>query len=286
MSINEILIFQKLCRPLHCPAGEIKAACRCVEPFQNLTGMPVVLIAKVTSQQDGPDSLTSGQLWKLHTAIKGALETTAVNTTTEIATTLKQENGTSLTYLCIVIARSDPSLDTKLAMRPFLGYLDTDKVLELNVGKLDLSASLTTKARLWIEWNDTRGSFKACCLDQKPNSLVQVYASKDTVNSDRIGNGIYQSMSHLLYCKQLELDQTEHFISNSGIVNINVTEPMIAISDYYRVSPSRVRVCAETYVQKALGKGKKSVGALLSSSIELIISSLLSAMVTFMTISN
>ena len=96
-----ILIFQKLCRPLFCQSGEIQAACDCIQPFQNLTGMPVVLMVKVTTQQHGSDSLTSGQLRKLHTALKIALETTAVNTTVEIATTLKEENVTRQTYLCI-----------------------------------------------------------------------------------------------------------------------------------------------------------------------------------------
>ena len=250
--------------------------------------MPVVLMAKVTSQQDGPDSLTSGQLRKLHAALTGALETTAVNTTAEIATTLKQENGTRLTYLCIVIARSDPGLDTKLAMRPFLEYLDTNKVLQLDVGKFDFGAALTTKARLWTERasNNYMISTKACCLDQKPNRLVQVFASKVFIATGTLG--IYQPMSLLLYCKQVELDQSEYFITNSGMVNINVTERKITISDYYPVAASRVRVCAETYryVQKALAKGKKSVGALSAGSIELIISSLLSATMACMIISN
>ena len=248
--------------------------------------MPVVLMAKVTSRQEGSDSLTSGQLRKLHTTLKKALETIAVNTTADIAATLKQENMTSLTYLCIIIAHSDPGVDTKLAMKPFLRYLDTDDVLKLAVGKLDFAAALTTKARLWIDQSSTEfGSVKACCLEQKPNSLVQVFANQDTMNSGSIMNGIYQSMSRLLYCKQLELDQSEQFITNTGIVNVNVTEPMIAISDYYQVSQSRVRICADMYVPNASGKGKKSIGALCASSVELIISSLLLVIVACMIVS-
>ena len=158
---------------MYCAAGDIQTECRCIQPFRNLTGMPVVLMAKVTSREDGPDNLTNGQLRKLQNGLTEALETTAVNTNAEIATTLRQENVTGLTYLCIVIARSDPGLDTKLAMRPFLRYLDTDDVLKLKVGKFDFAAALTTRARLWTEQDSRSGSFKACCLEQKPNSLVQ-----------------------------------------------------------------------------------------------------------------
>ena len=140
--------------------------------------MPVVLMAKMTSRQNGSNSLTSDQLRKVHTALRRALDATAVNTTAEIATTLKQEIVSNLTYLCIVITRSDPGLDTKVAMRPFLRYLDTNEVMKLNVDNHDLSASLTTKARLWTERGSDLRGLKACCLDQKPNRLVQVYASK------------------------------------------------------------------------------------------------------------
>ena len=240
--------------------------------------MPVAIMVKVTSHQDGPDSLTSGQLRKLHIALENALETIAANTTATIATTLQQEITTSLTYLCIAIAYSDLGTDTKLAMRPFLKYLDKDEVVELIVGKLGLSASLTTNARIWTEWDGERGTFRACCLDQRPNQLVQVYADKDVASSSEIGRGVYQPMSRLLYCKQVELDETEHYITDSGIVNINVTKPMIAISDYRPVSASRVRVCANMY----LPTGKGSMGVFCACSIEVIILSLISVVVTCM----
>ena len=274
--------FQNLCRPLYCSSGEIQAGCHCIQPFRQLSGMPVVLMAKVTSRQDGPDSLTSGQLRKLHTALEKALEAIAVNTTLKIATTLQLENATSLTYLCIAIAYSDQGTDTKLAMRPFLRYLDTDEVLGLNVGKPHLSAILTTNARIWTEADGIWGTFKACCLDQRPNQLVQVYVNKDVVNSDNIGYGIYQPMSRLLYCKQVELNQTEHSITYSGILIINATEPMIAISDYHPVSASRVRVCADMYIPKTHEMGKGSTGALCTCSVEVMFISIMSIVVTCM----
>ena len=264
--------FQNLCRPLYCSSGEIQAGCHCIQPFRQLSGMPVAIMVKVTTHQDVPVSLTSWQLIKLHSALEKALEAIAVHTSAKIASTLQQENATTLTYLCIAIAYSDLGTDTKLAMSPFLKYLDTGEVLRLRVDKLNLSAVLTTNARLWIEHN--QGFFKACCLDQQTNRLVPVYANMDVVNSGRIGEGIYQPMSRLLYCKQVELNQTEHCITESSIVNINVTEPMIAVSDYHPVSASRVRVCADMYVG--------SMGALCGCSVEVMIISLVSMVVTCM----
>ena len=265
---------------MYCSSGEIQAGCHCIQPFRQLSGMPVAIMVKVTTHQDVPNSLTSVQLRKIHTALEKALEATAANTTAKIATTLQQENATSLTYLCIVIVYSDLGTDTKLAMRPFLKYLDIDEVLRLRVDKLHLSATLTTNARVWIEHN--QGFFKACCLDQQPNRLVTVYANMDVVNSGQIGEGIYQPMSRLLYCKQVELNQTEHCITDSGIININVTEPMIAVSDYRPVSASCVRVCADMYVSKVKGKGNGSMGAICGCSVKVMVISLMSVAVTCM----
>ena len=71
------------------------------------------------------------------------------------------------------------------------------------------------------------------------------------------GYPAYQRMSRLLYCHQVQLDQTEFTIMNTGIVMVNNTEPMISISDYYPVSPSIIRVCVDTYVKQARDIGAK-----------------------------
>ena len=119
-----------------------------------------------------------------------------------------------------------------------------------------------------------------CCLDQSPNRLVEVYINNETIMSGNINNGMFQPMSRLMYCKQVELDQSEHFITDSGIVKINVTKPMIAITDYYPISQyPRVRVCTDMYIPKA---PVKSTCAIFVCSVELMILSLVSFVVIYM----
>ena len=43
INCNFFFFFQNPCRPSYCPAREIRAGCRCIQPLRNLTGMPVVL---------------------------------------------------------------------------------------------------------------------------------------------------------------------------------------------------------------------------------------------------
>ena len=223
------------------------------------------------AKSDKVEALTGAELRKLHAALKKALEATAVNTTTEIATTFQQENATIQTYLSAVIVRSDPGLDTKMTMKPFLRYLDTDNKLELRIGKHDFSASLTTKAILWSEWDNTllKRSLKTCCLEQDSNALIQVYTK------DNIPLTGYQSMSRLLYCNQLQLNETEYIMS-ADMVTVKVTEPMTSISDYHSVSSTQIRICADTYVKKVHEK-KKSHGSLVRIPCGLLVLSLVSA---------
>ena len=130
----------------------------------------------MTAKSDRVEQLTGAQLRKLNTALKTGLETTAIHTTVEIDSTFRQENTSRLTYLCVVEAQSHPGHDTKTTMKPFLQYLDTDEALDINIGKLDFSASLTTKAMLWTELDSEQNVFffKTCCLDQDSNTLHRV----------------------------------------------------------------------------------------------------------------
>ena len=219
----------------------------------------------MTTNSEQPNALTRGQLRKLHASLTGALETITQNTTAEVATTLVQENVTTQTYLCIVVVKSDPGFDTKLAMRPFLDYLNTDKALELTVGELGFTTALTTNAKIWVNRNQTTkvDSFEACCLEQKPNELVQIYVNKNAMKLIGYDSGswVYQPMSRLLFCYQVQLEPTEYIMTNTSVVMVNVTDPMMSISDYYPVTPSGIRVCIDTYVEKAKKTGSKSSGA-------------------------
>ena len=228
--------------------------------LRNFTGLPVALMVKVKPISEQSNALTSRQLRKLRVALEESLEATAMNTIVEVAVTLKQENVTRQTYLCMAIAQSEPGFDTRLAMRPFLKYLDTGNKLDLKVGKLHFSVTLTIKAKIWVEpsQNYTPFIYKGYWLGSKTKELVQIYATFAASTTQVFK---CQNMSRLLYCKQVELNNAEYFMNNS-IVMINVTDPMISISDYYASSPSRIRVCADTYVEAARGLGVKSARAL------------------------
>ena len=249
--------FQKLCRFSYCPAGEFRTGCECFQPFQNFSGLPVLLKMTITTGMDQTDLLTDTQLRKLRTALTKTIESTAEHSTAEIITMFQQENTSNQYYLCEVIVRSDPGHDTKLTMKPLLKYLDTGDKLDVNVGKFVLSAALTSKVVFWTEKKKTTNEWKPKAHDMEvPTSkFKQIYDNDAIEVHSEIRLGVNQVLSRLLYCTQLQLNDTEYF-ERSGLIIVNVTVPRFSVSDYYKISSTEVRVCADEYLRASKGSGK------------------------------
>ena len=223
-----------------------------------MSGMPVLLAVNVTARLDQTKPLTDMSLRKLHNALTKSLQAVAEHTTAEIATTFQPDNATSGHYLCIVIVRPDTGHGTKIVMKPFTKYLDTDEALTVQVDKYVFTVDLTSKVVLWTGKDEaTRARvFHARDMVQSTKEFVRVYVSDVIMESD-IGRGIYQSLSKLLYCIQLQLNETEYF-DRSDLVIVNVTAPTFPIFDYFKTSSSQVRVCADAYLRKSNGNEETS----------------------------
>ena len=203
--------------------------------------------------------MNAGQLRKLHTALVGAIKAIAEHSSAEVLATFREENVTGQNYLSILILRSDPGHDTKTTMLPLMKFIDTGNRVEVNIRKLGLfSAHLTSSVALWTEVDPTSRQWKFVAQDMKMthNSFQQIYDTPLTVEMWR---GIYQTLSRLLYCTQVQLNGTE-YSEKSGLVVVNVTRSTFSISDYYKIPPAQtqVRICADEYLQAYKETGKTS----------------------------
>ena len=229
-----------------------------------MSGLPVLLKVNLAASLGKSNLLTNTQLRMMHKALTKILQTIAEHTTAEIATTFQQENMTDQSYLCIVIVRSDPGHDTKLTMKPFMNYLDTEETLQINAGKFVFSTTLTSKVLLWTELDEMTKvwTFKAQNIEKTSNEFVNVYAN-DAIMRSEIKLGRYQVLSALLYCKQLQLNEAEYY-QKPGLITVNVTISTFSIFDFYKISPSQVRVCVEDYLRKSKGNENKTSGKAVS----------------------
>ena len=261
--------FQHLCRPTYCPAGKFYAACKCIDILQNLSGMPVLLKIKVLPRS-GPDYPQSDiQIRKLQTSVKRNILSIVDHITVRIVATFQQENS----YLVIIEAQSDPGHDTKQTLEPLIQYLDTDKHFEVKVGKLAFSATLTSKIALLEEWNETTAAMAYEARDiEQPIGIFELVYIDDRMKSTMLFT--YQPLSRLLYCTQLQLNDTEYFKSSGPIIT-NASAPLFPIFDYYTITPTQIRVCVDSYLKALNENDKRSGGHLIQElSYELIIPSL------------
>ena len=213
--------------------------------------MPVLVTIKVLSKSDTP--LTDIKIRKLQESTKRSILSLVDFITISIGATFRLKND----YLAIGVIRADPGNDTKLTIEPLIEYLDTDKRIEITVGQHTFSATLTTKIALWEEQNKTTyaRTYKARDMEKTTDTFELIYADDEIMSATMT----YQPLSRLLYCKQLQLDDTEYF-ERSGLIIANASAPRFSTCDYYRITPKQIRVCADSYIQVLKGKSLTSRG--------------------------
>ena len=93
-----------------------------------------------------------------------------------------------------------------------------------------------------------RKGIKVRNLDSEENDLRLVYWNNDLlINHLQTDN--FLLLSSLMFCKQVELEPWE-FIKLDGVIQINNTKLTSSpTADFYKVSPRRVRICIEEYLQ-------------------------------------
>ena len=247
-----LIYFQNRCRPSFCPPGEVWLRCRCVEFLKNVSGMPVLLALEATPKIENAFSLDDQKMSRFLTALRKALQTIANHTSAKVGALFDHDGKY---YLAIAIVHSDPGHGTKTTIKPYMTYLDPSQYFEMKVSKVVFSVKLNPKVKLWIEFDvkNRKNVIKA----QQLKNLTLIYTDSGIIDSDARHLGMFQPLSELLYCTQVQLNETE-FIEKDGILTINTTQPSFSVSDYNKISPTQVWVCANQYLRKSKTSGSTS----------------------------
>ena len=249
------VLFQSDCRPLFCPPGEFRGVCQCVKLMTNITGMRMFLRLKVEPQAGQTLPSTEAKRRKMRLALRKILSTTSKGNDVDIFATFTNTNSTRPYHFVIATVTSTPGNDIKEATKPFLDYLDDSNFMDkTKQNKTKLMARLTNRVEFWYVQDGTN-FFKA--KEIKGNlELTQIYLKeslrKPTSFTWMLKEGIYQILSPVLFCSQVQLGGNE-FQEKDGMIQVNTTAPTISIYDYIRMDDTRVRVCVEDYVQAPAG---------------------------------
>ena len=258
--------------------------CFCVTPFKNLSGMPVLITLIIESEEDKdipetfvdhsePNKVISdnginataneadqdlnmkAKNTKMNNKVEKTLQTPFDNIKAETFLTYILITGKMRYryFLYLMIVRSAPDHGTKETMLPMVQYLDSSKRLTFRSEKTKYLVKFTT--RISIRHDVSKKSYeqriKVKDMDSALKDFELVYWNIGFMKT-YLGHGYYQILSTLMYCKQVELVPSE-FTEREGIILVNHTDYVYSASDFFRVSPTRVRICIENYLDYSTG---------------------------------
>lgn len=221
--------------------------CHCVQPLKSVYGMPVLLTIKLIPKSGELATITMKQISKYHEALESILQAISENINVQLVGLFECKADPKDYYLALVVVRSFPGYDTKEAIKPFLKYMDKTKISDMNIKRTTYSVRLTSRIRLWEDYNITHSRLRFEDLETKVYNHTLIFSDKDI---QKVYKQKFQVLTPLLYCKQIQLNDKEYTENDERLATL-LTPRSITLSYYNRLSATEVRVCADHYMEES-----------------------------------
>ena len=220
--------------------------CQCVQPLKKIYGMPVLLTVKVVPQTGDLLSLERIQIPKYHNTLQRILRAITENIFVEFIGVFECKADPKGYFLSLVVVRSFPGHDSKETIKPLLDYLDNKQMTDMKIKRITYSVKLTSSVRFWNVLNVTldRKIPHFTDLEATVHNYTVLFSANDI---HKVYDQKYQILSPLLYCPQIQLNDTEFEARDERLTTL-LTPKNITLPYYNRVSISEVRVCADHYI--------------------------------------
>ena len=141
----------------------------------------------------------------------------------------------------VAIARTLQGFDTKKTFKELAKHLGGPSFLKFTAIRNINLVKISNR----IELREESDIFHAKYIDDN-YELEQIYQDDQVVNS--LGPmRLFQELSPLLFCKQIQLDQSE-FTETGAIVNVNTSSAQYRTVNYYHPTLTTIRVCVNEFV--------------------------------------
>ena len=217
--------------------------CRCVQLIKPISGMPILLTIKVIPRDGHLTALDDKQISKVHVALRKRMREISENISIDFISMYEIKTDQQEYFLSLAVARSFPGNDTKDTMKPFLDYLDKNP-FEIAYKRNSFYGKLTSRVRVWEQGYGGPETRRLQDLESAIRNQTELFSKADTALAFRQK---IQALSPLLYCMQIQLNDTEFDERDDGLI-VGISSGNIKISNYRLVTPSLVRVCTDSYI--------------------------------------
>ena len=141
----------------------------------------------------------------------------------------------------VAIARTLQGFDTKKTFKELTEHLEGPSFLKFTARRNNMLVKISNR----IELREESDIFHAKYIDDN-YELEQIYQDDQVVNS--LGPmKLFQELSPLLFCKQIQLEQSE-FTETGAVVNVNISSAQYQTLNYYHPTLTTIRVCVNEFV--------------------------------------
>ena len=240
--------------------------CECIQPFKIVYGMPILLTIKLTPRSNNVETIKTNQISNFHNVLKKKLKEISSNISVEFIGMFECKSDSGDYYLSVMIVRSSPGNDTKVVIKPFIEYLDSTRKQDKIVFKqTTYSVRLTSRIRLWTVYNLTKTIYNMRDLESTLQNRTWLFSTDNILvtwlfSTEKLQKAYYQKyqvLSPLLYCRQVQLNDTEFEETEERLTTRSARQ----MTSYFRyTSPSTVRVCADQYINERASNFGTKVG--------------------------
>ena len=225
--------------------------------------MQVFLRLKVEPQKGLELPTSDTKRRKMRISLRKLLKTTSAGNDADILATFRNTDIDRPYYLVIATVTTTAGNDIKEATKPFLAHFDDLESMEISFDKTTYMVTLTSKVQFGVE-SDENNNMYFTAQEIKGKTELEAKYIKDSLRKptffmNSIRQGVYQLLTPILFCSQVQLDGNE-FQEMNGVVQLNTTTLKDTIYDFIRIDDTHVRVCVDQYLQKpmvSLGTGLK-----------------------------
>lgn len=244
-----------MCRSVYCPPGGFLSGFRCQQLIKTVAGVPILLKLKITADAGGVSPLSESQASQFRKTLKRALQNSIGHVTAWIIALFHQSNASKHYHVYLVLVRSEYGHDTKQTIKPLLEFLDGRKYLLVTWHKTKFTVNLIRKMLILTGDNFTAQPVMAIDLEAQLElnlTYAHILEILEQMRANCLsGNGfcfIFQELSPLLFCRQVELTERE-FTESNGMLTITNTSLVLSVPDYFLSGPNQTRICVDQYLK-------------------------------------